>query len=104
MAVQLRYSLGAAVRSAKAYFVASASLDKVPANLPGFDKPLGSPLPEAYVRITIGAGEYERIEVMEPRASKATANCLRNAVKAVAIPPESQPATIVQKFTAPAGK
>jgi uncharacterized GH25 family protein len=32
------------VRSAKTYFVAGDSLDKVPANLPGFDRPLGHPL------------------------------------------------------------
>ncbi len=33
-----------AVRSAKSYFVASDSLDKVPAVSPGFDKPLGHPI------------------------------------------------------------
>ncbi len=32
------------VRSAKSFFLASASLDKVPADLPGFEKPLGHAL------------------------------------------------------------
>lgn len=32
------------VKSAKAFFLASASLDKVPADLPGFEKPLGHAL------------------------------------------------------------
>src|SRR4029079_7955343 len=47
------------VRSAKAYFVASDSLDKVPAKLPGFDKPLGHKLelvPEANPVAPMGPG------------------------------------------------
>jgi hypothetical protein len=47
------------IRSAKAYFLTSDSLDRVPANVPGFDKPLGHPfeiVPEANPVAPMGPG------------------------------------------------
>lgn len=55
------------VRSAKAYFVASASLDKVPAKLPGFDKPLGHKLelvPEVNPVAPMGPGQPIKVKLM----------------------------------------
>ena len=40
----MSYAPERSIKSAKAYFVASPSLDKPSANNPGFDKPLGHPL------------------------------------------------------------
>ena len=55
------------VRSAKAYFVVSASLDKVPAKLPGFDKPLGHKLelvPEANPVAPMGPGQPIKVKLL----------------------------------------
>jgi uncharacterized GH25 family protein len=55
------------VRSAKAYFVVSASLDKVPAKLPGFDKPLGHKLelvPEVNPVAPMGPGQPIKVKLL----------------------------------------
>ena len=55
------------VRSAKAYFVVSASLDKVPAKLPGFEKPLGHKLelvPEANPVAPMGPGQAIKVKLL----------------------------------------
>jgi uncharacterized GH25 family protein len=55
------------VRSAKAYFIASASLDRVPSKLPGFDKPLGHTLeivPEANPVAPMGPGTEIKVRLL----------------------------------------
>jgi uncharacterized GH25 family protein len=55
------------VRSAKAYFLASPSLDKVRADWPGFDKPLGHALelvPEANPVAPMGPGTPIRVKLL----------------------------------------
>ena len=55
------------VRSAKAYFVVSASLDKVEAKLPGFDKPLGHKLelvPEVNPVAPMGPGQAIKVKLL----------------------------------------
>ncbi|VTR92601.1 Uncharacterized protein OS=Blastopirellula marina DSM 3645 GN=DSM3645_18426 PE=4 SV=1: DUF4198 [Gemmata massiliana] len=56
-----------AVRSAKTYFVVSNSLDKVPANLTGFDKPLGHKLelvPEVNPVAPMGPGTALKVKLL----------------------------------------
>ncbi len=55
------------LKSAKAYFVASPSLDKPNPHNPGFDKPLGHPLeivPQANPVLPMGPGQAIRVQVL----------------------------------------
>ncbi|HEY2415987.1 MAG TPA: DUF4198 domain-containing protein [Pirellulaceae bacterium] len=55
------------LKSAKAYFIASASLDKPNPHNPGFDKPLGHPLeivPQANPVLPMGPGQAIRVRVL----------------------------------------
>lgn len=55
------------IKSAKTFFLASASLDKVPADLPGFDKPLGHALelvPVANPVAPMGPGKAIQVRVL----------------------------------------
>ena len=68
------------VRSAKTYFVAGDSLDKLPKDLPGFDKPLGHAIelvPAANPVLGAGPGGYRRVTRAE------LADALLDAVEAV---------------------
>jgi uncharacterized GH25 family protein len=54
-------------KSAKTYFVASASLDKPDSDNPGFDKPLGHPLeivPQVSPVLPMGPGQAIRVRVL----------------------------------------
>jgi thiol-disulfide isomerase/thioredoxin len=52
-------------------------------------------LPEAYVRIKLGAKAIEKLEILEPAASPALKQCLDKALRAVAIPADTQAVTVV---------
>jgi uncharacterized GH25 family protein len=55
------------LKSAKTYFIASASLDKPNPHNPGFDKPLGHPLeivPQASPVLPMGPGQMIRVRVL----------------------------------------
>jgi len=51
----------------------------------------GRGLEEAYVRIQVGKSAVEKVEVLEPGASAAFRKCVDKAIRAVAIPADSQP-------------
>lgn len=55
----MSYAPERAIKSAKTFFVASKTLDKIPATLPGFDRPLGHPLelvPDTNPVVSLGPG------------------------------------------------
>jgi uncharacterized GH25 family protein len=63
----MSYAPVRAVKSAKTFFVASKSLDKVPANNPGFDRPLGHALelvPEANPVTPMGPGTAIKVRLL----------------------------------------
>lgn len=88
-----------AVRSAKAYFVASDSLDKVPANLPGFDTPLGHAfelVPEVNPVAPMGPGAAIKVKLLlagKPLAGERVSFVPRGAALKEGLDPEYERVT-----------
>jgi hypothetical protein len=56
-------------------------------------------LDETYVRLHVGTSAHaDKIEVLEPRATPAFKRCVEAAVRAIAVPPDSEPAELVVGF------